>query len=221
MVDYMAAIKKPFEDVTTLVIGIIVGFIPIVSLLNTGYGVLTAKNVLAGNKKLLPWDFGKLVDMIVGFVMVLIITVVYAIPGLVLLAIGLAGAVSILLGGIANPSAVVPAVLSAIVAGGLFLIIGAILWIVAGFLLPMAIMHYIKNNNIAAAFSLATITKKALRINYIISWVVLIIYAIVLAIIAGIISMIPVIGAWIAAGLISFLGTVTGYSVFAETYSEQ
>ncbi len=221
MVDYMAAIKKPFEDVKTLVIGIIIGLIPIVSLLNTGYGVLTAKNVLAGDKKLLPWNFGKLVDMIVGLIIVLIISIVYAIPGLILFAIGLAGAIGILLGGIANPNALVPAILSAIAAGGLFLLIGALLWIIAGFLLPMAIMNYIKTNNLGAAFDFKVVLKKALRINYIVSLVVLIIYSFVLAIIFGIISLIPIIGALIGYGLMSFLTAVTSYTIFAETYAEE
>lgn len=221
MVDYMAAIKKPFEDAKTLVIGIIIGIIPVVSLLNTGYGVLTAKNVLAGDKKLMPWDFNKLTDMIVGLIMALIIGIVYAIPGLAFFAVGIAGAIAILLSGITNPNALVSAILPAIAAGGIFLLIGILLLIIAAILTPMAIMNYIKTNSLGGAFDFSTVLKKALRINYIVALVVLIIYAIVLAIISGIIALIPVIGALIAAGLISFLMTVTSYSVFAEAYAEK
>lgn len=221
MVDYMAAIKKPFEDVKTLVIGIIVGIIPIISLLNSGYGILTAKNVLAGDKKLMAWDFNKLVDMIVGFIMALIIGIVYMIPGLAFFAIGLAGAVAILLSGIANPTTLVNAILPAIAAGGIFLLIGVLLLIIAAILTPMAIMNYVKTNSLGGAFDFSTVLKKALRVNYIVALIVLIIYGIVLAIISGIISLIPVVGALISIGLISFLTTVTSYTVFAEVYAEE
>ena len=220
MVDYMGAIKKPFEDLTTLVIGIVIGIIPIVQLLNTGYGVLTAKKVLAGDKKLMAWDFGKIVDMIIAIIMVIIIVIVYSIPGTALALLGLAGAIGILLANVANPLNAIGAIGTAIAAGGLFLLLAGLIWLVAILLLPMAIMNYAQKNSITAAFDLGTILKKTARVNYLVSLIVLVIYTIILSIVAGIISLIPAVGALIAAGVLSFLLTVTGYSIMAETYSE-
>ena len=39
MVDYVKAIKRPFSDITKLVIGILLHFIPIVNFINFGYGL--------------------------------------------------------------------------------------------------------------------------------------------------------------------------------------
>ena len=39
MVDYAKAIMKPFSNMTTLVIGMVIGAIPVLNLLVTGYGL--------------------------------------------------------------------------------------------------------------------------------------------------------------------------------------
>ena len=64
MVDYMAAIKRPFQDLTTLVIGIIIGLIPIVQLLVTGFGLKCAQASLNNNPALPKWQ-DNIVDTIV------------------------------------------------------------------------------------------------------------------------------------------------------------
>ena len=71
-----------------------------------------------------------------------------------------------------------------------------------------------------AAFSIGEIIKKAFTGKYLISWIVAIVYSIVLMIIAGMISIIPIAGVFIGMGIMAYLGTVTNYTIFAETYKE-
>ncbi|HLC36661.1 MAG TPA: hypothetical protein VJK05_03590 [archaeon] len=52
MAEYVEAIKKPFGDIKTLVIGTVIGIIPIVNFLLFGYGLMTMKKVLSGKKEL-------------------------------------------------------------------------------------------------------------------------------------------------------------------------
>lgn len=52
MVDYIENIKKPFSDVKTLIIGIILSIIPIVNLLVSGYVLKVAEDSIKGKKGL-------------------------------------------------------------------------------------------------------------------------------------------------------------------------
>jgi predicted PurR-regulated permease PerM len=48
----------------------------------------------------------------------------------------------------------------------------------------------------------------------------MILYAVVLSVVALILAIIPVVGTLIGLGLMSFLGTVTSFTILAETYAE-
>lgn len=218
LVDFANAIKKPFTDVKTLVIGVIVGAIPILSLLTTGYGLRTAEKTLEGKKEAVDW-FEDLGGLIIKTVMSIIISFIYLLPALIVFVVaGLQVITSLFTAGAGG--AMDAKFLSTLLAAlgpaiGMFLI-GLLLLLIAAFLLPSAYVNYVKNKGFGSAFSFGIVLKKAFSINYIVSWIVGIIWMFVLAVIMMVLSIVPVIGTLIGAGLMTFAGTTAFYSMMAE-----
>jgi hypothetical protein len=214
LVDFVRAIVRPFQDTTTAIIGIIIGMIPLVNFFVVGFGLKCGENTLKGNNKLPSWN--EAADIIVKSVIAIVITFIYILPALIVLLAGIASAVPTILNLMAGNAS---ALLSLLATGGITMIIVFLLSLIALFLLPMAMMNFLKKG-FGAAFSLGTIIKKALTLKYIVSWIVMLVYLIVLFAIMIAISIIPVIGSFIGAGIMGYLGSVTQYTIFAETYKE-
>ena len=230
MVEYMEAIKKPFSDMKTLGIGAVVGAIPLVSLLLSGYALKTAEDAVKGKKGLRAWALSDVADYAVKLVMLWIISIVYYIIPALIIGVGIGGAILTAISGgidLANPSTILDKIIPSMMVALPFVAIGGIILLIAMFLLPMAIMKWIKSGNVGAAFNIGSVVKNALTVDYIVSLIVLIIYAIVLVIIAGIISLvlafIPVIGwilAYIVSGAVAFALAVTEYAILAQVVKD-
>ena len=223
MVDYAAAIKKPFQDTQTLIIGIIVGFIPIISMLVTGYAMGMARNVLNGNNKLPKWDPGQFVQYVKDIIFKIIISIVYMIPAGILFLIGGAALIGTIFTAIvsgADGTALAAEIFSGLAAGGIFLLLGGLLAFIGGLFSTMGLFFYLKEGTLGAAFQFSAILKKILTGTFWVTVVVMIIYTVILFIIFGLLSIIPVIGSMIGAGLLVFLSTVTSYQMFAEVFKE-
>ncbi|HLC92376.1 MAG TPA: DUF4013 domain-containing protein [archaeon] len=225
MVDYIGAIKKPTQDIQTLIIGIILGMIPVISLLNLGFAVGVGRATIKGDNKLPAWDPNQIVTYIKDIVFVLIITLVYMIPALILFAIALAGFIvgaGGALGALAagNSQALSAAVLGGLGTGGIFALLGLVLAVAGGVMASMGIFFYIKEGSLGAAFKFGAILKKVLTVTYLVTLVVYIVYAFVLGILAAILSIIPVLGAFLAAGILSFLTNVTSYTLLGQVFKE-
>ena len=225
MVDYMAAIKKPFSDMKTLGIGTVLGAIPLVNILVSGYILKVAEDTIKKKNALRKWAIDDVIDYIVKAIMAIIISVVYMIIPLILIGFGIGGAVMAALASLTtDPTQIGVTVMNSLAAGAPLIILGALLAIIATLLLPMAMMKWLKAGKLGAAFNIITVIKNALTKDYIITLIVIFIYAIVLALIIGVISIIlafiPVIG-WILvmllSGLMSFAIGVTAYTALAQT----
>ncbi|MFH1544997.1 MAG: DUF4013 domain-containing protein [archaeon] len=223
MVDYVEAIKRPFTDLTALVIGIIMAIIPVVNIfVPAGYAVKSAQKTFGKDNALPKWDnWG---DIIVKGIVVFIIDIIYMIPAFIFLALGVAGMFAVLFDKIpmtvwesGNMMAIQTQFFSLIpellAAGGIPLIIGVILAVVAAFITPMAVIFYAKENRFGAAFKVGEVLKTVLTGPYIISWIIVIIYGGILSLV---LSIIPYIGSAIAA----FIVLVTSYTVFAQAYMQ-
>lgn len=224
MVNYGEAIKRPFTDIATLVIGIVVGLIPIVQLLITGYAMTAAENTLNNNPAIPKWQPGKIVDYIVKTILAYVILLIYAIPAIIFALIGILMAGAALLpmfaGGYADMSTMGPAIITAILAGGIFFIIAFILWIIAMLFFPLGIVAYLKEKRFGAAFAVGKILKKILTGTYWISLIVASIWTLVLMFIAGILAFIPWIGFWISSGFFIFCSSVTNLTIMTQVYME-
>ncbi len=202
MVDYEKAIKRPFQDITKLVIGVVLNIIPIVNFLVIGYVLNCAKTAMKKDYTLPEWtDWLNL--FIRGFIVV-IIGLIYMLPFLIVM-FTIAGSLVLTM-----------------IKGGSFsadigwtgMIIAFVLALIAYYLLPAAIMEYVKEDFKlgAAFFKFNEITKRTFDRNYLIVWLFMVVYSIVLTIC---LSLIPVIGTAIG----SFIASVTAMTLFGELYS--
>ncbi len=231
MVDFVEAMKKPFSDLKTLGIGAIIGAIPLVGLLITGYGAKTAEDVMGKKNKLRAWKVADLGEYIIKLIMMIIIQIAYMIiPGIIIV-IGVGSAILTALPTIMASSgdlnAIAGSILPSLAVGGPIIIVGFILLLVAAFLLPMATMKWLKKGKIGAAFGLGSIIKNALTLDYIVALIVIFVYAIILVLVAGVISgilgLIPVLGTilgLVVMGGVAFALTTTEYTILAQVVKD-
>lgn len=229
MPDYDLAVKKPFTNFKKLVIGILLSILPIIRLF--AYGYILECSGLGRNKtnKLPEWkNFGDL--FLKGF-LATIIAIVYSIPALLVLLIFGATALFALIKGIMTPELIqaisagssaeliqpiieqnIPGLMPLILSLLPVLIIAGLLGILAGYVVPMAILNYIKNNKFDSAFK-KLVFKKAFTGKYLLTWILVLL----ISIIAGsIFSYVPIIG----GAMSFFIMGVFGYTLFGQVYLE-
>jgi len=206
MVDFESAFKRPFTDIKKLVIGIVLQIIPIVNFLALGYQLNCAKTAMSKDFKLPEWeDWGKL---FVKGLLAIIIGVIYMLPALIVLIASFGMALFAALGARGGGA-------GAIVMGsmGIGVFIGLLLMLLAAYVLPIAILSYVKDDKLGSAFKFKAVFKKAFRVNYLVVWIVMAIYEIILV---AILSFIPIIGSAVGA----FIASVTSMTAFGEVYPE-
>jgi len=207
MVDYEKAIKRPFQDVNKLIIGSFLSIIPIINLLVTGYFVYAAKNTMKKKDAIPEWD--NWAELFIKGLSVAIIGLVYSLPGIALLFVGIG---SIIIGAIISGSAATT-MYTAIVSGGLLVLAGLLFLLLSGLIVPMALMRFADKGNFGDAFAFGEIIKKVFTVQYLVPWLVVLVYSAV----AGILFLeIPFVGYAIA----SFVVGMTAFTVFAEVYTE-
>jgi hypothetical protein len=206
--DFNSAIKRPFQDVTKLVIGCALNIVPIVNFLSMGYVLKSGGMTLKGNNKLPEWqDWGKL--FVTGLLSV-IIALIWMIPALVLFAIG---------GGAAFASMMTAGATGGLSLGGLagagvLFAIGGLLALIAAYFLPAAILGYVKNDKFGNAFDFSTVFKKALNGNYFVAWILSVVVGIVLGIIGGIIPYVSIV----LSPAASFISAMIGITLIGSVY---
>ena len=231
-IDYVEALKRPFKDTKSLAIGSILGIIPLVNFTVIGY-TLTSTGLAKGHpeKENLPeWSdyielFMKgLKSVLVGIIMFLpAALVIFATVGSVLVS----PALSMILGGIPvdnwddiaagnfsdiavenwitqNWQEFVPLIASATP----FLIIGGALGFLAFYLLPAALLGWLKEDSLAAAFSVKNL-KKAASLDYLVNWLIA---GYLISLLNSLLSWLPIIG----AGITMYVGGIFSYTVFAQ-----
>ncbi len=222
MVDYASAIKKPFEDMQTLLLGIIIGLVPFLNIFISGYSMGVGRNTLKGNNKMPKWDPNELVqyikDIIIGFV----ISLVYQIPAIIVGLVGAAATITVVFDAVmqGNQEALITGIIGALAAGGLFFTAAIILAVIGGALSLMGVMYYLKTGSIMSAFNIGGCVKKVLTVPFWSTVVVTFIYGFVLGVIATILSIVPIIGSLVGMGLATFLLATTSNTMFAQVFKE-
>jgi hypothetical protein len=90
-------------------------------------------------------------------------------------------------------------------------IVGAILAILAWYMLPMAVLNYVAKKKFSAGFELGAIAKKSFTTDYFVAWLVAIVITII---VTAILSIIPIVGPAVAA----FIIPVMTFSIFGQVY---
>ena len=227
MVDYAKAIKRPFTDFGKLVIGILLVIIPFVNVITLfcvyGYGLECAKTAIKKKTQLPGWD--NVLKLFLQGVLMMIIAIVYTIPALIFLIIGGINSKDIILTSFReNTLNIGPSVFASITLFIIFLL----LTLLAGYLLPVAMINYGFKRSFKKAFCLREVFKKAFTGKYFIHWIGLIamlwVISSVLAGISIIWSLIPLIGGVISTILLVFayfvFMIVIWFTIFGEVYGE-
>lgn len=237
MVSYGESVKKPFTDLKKLLIGIVLSIIPIVNFtVVQGFAMESSGVGKAKPSKSMP-EWKEWRQLFVKGLTAAVIKIIYMLPALVVIAV----AVGLAIGDIASAllgTVVTPDLMKQIKAGEttpeqvqmLFrenwylilptvmklapiFLVGLLLLLIAAFLTPMAVLNYLKKRKFSAAFELSTVARKALTGKYILTWLVVIVLAIVLGVI---LSLIPLLG----PAILLFLISVISYSLFGQAYRE-
>ena len=209
MVDYESAIERPFQDIKKLLIGSLLGVIPVVNLIASGYIIENARNALNKNKNLPEWDNWS--DLFISGLAVAIISILYSVPSILLFTIGFG---SILIRVLASQEITASILLTAIAGSALTILAGLLLLLVAMYVIPIAILNYIHNNNFSSAFHLGKIFRVAFTCKYLAAWLIMLIYS---TVVFGLSITIPIIG----LGLGSFIVGITSLTIFTEIYSQK
>lgn len=211
MVNYGIAFKRPFTDVKKLVIGIVLQLIPIVNFLAFGYQLKCAKTAMEKKFELPEW--GDWVNLFVKGLLAIIIAIIYMLPAIIVILIMLGIPVLGLLsqGNIAGLTKNLGEIFTSMLGG---IILGGLLLLVALYILPAAIMLFVKNNySFGSAFKFGEIFGRIFKSDYFIVWIVTMFYSVILMLI---LSIIPLLGGAISG----FITEVTSMTLFGELYSE-
>ena len=232
--DIEEEIKFPTKDsewIVKVLIGGILGIIPIINFIEYGYILKVMKGAIEGNPGMPKWeDWGNLfINGLIGFV----IWLIYLIIPILIVSVSAGGIMIAAFSGNMN-------LMAGMVAGAIgAILIGLLLALVLGFLVPMALAMYTKENSFGAALvlgflvpmALAMYTKEnsfgaAFRVGEVISriksvfsdYITVYIILIVLLFILALLSSIPILGflIWMFG---TFYVSVVAFNMFGKAYA--
>ena len=223
MINFEAALKKPFSDAQKLMIGILLNIIPIVNWIARGYA-MECSGVGSYKKSNSMPAWKNLGDFFMKGLMSVVIRLVYALPAVLVIALG-AGSFIISLMSVAartmmplrigRPTMIMSNVFQAILPElpklVLIIVLALVLGLTAGYLIPMATLSYLKKNKLGDAFNVGKVIQKTCTQDYFVSWIVV---CLVSAVGFVIFSWIPLIG----GAAVSFVVSVMGYTLFGKVY---
>lgn len=230
MVDVKKVLTYPFSD-QNWITKIILGSIPIINpFFSIGYAFEIFKQALNKQDLKLPeWDdWG---GYLVKSLKLIVIYFIYMIIPFILFAIGGAFIAKGAMGGFDMATGTYTGVNYGMMAfGWFFYVIGGLIALVVGLIMPMALAHYAKSGeNIGAVFQLGTIIGKIFSIlgDYLLTIVILfalmIVLSIAMAIVVTVLMLIPVLG-WIVLFLlyfvVAFYALLVSYPMFGEACSK-
>jgi hypothetical protein len=208
-------VKFPTKDtewIIKVLIGGIIALIPIVNFLAFGYYLKVMKGAIEGNPAMPKWeDWG---GLFINGLKVFIIELVYMIIPLLVIGISVGGAVLTALSGGAMEQDLFMGAMATAIGGAL---IGILLVILFGLLVPMAVAMFAKEGSIGAAFRVGEVLSRIKSVlgDYITVYIVLILLVFIL----GILTQIPVLGflIWMFG---SFYVIAVAYNMFGKTYAK-
>jgi len=233
-VDFVKALKRPFSDTKSFLIGALLGIIPIVNFTVIGY-TLTSTGFTKEEVKrdsLPEWkNYGDL--FMKGLVAVVIGIILFLPAALVLLGtlgtVIVSPALSLIFGGIPmetwdslmagqitdiqiqdwfaqNWTQFIPLFTNAVP----FLLIGAALAFLAYYIMPAALLGWLKEDRFSAAFSWKVL-KMTATLDYLVNWLIV---GFLGGIVSSLLGWIPFLG----MGITMYARGVFSYTVFSEIY---
>lgn len=206
--DFETNFKKPFTDIKKLLIGILLSIVPIINFFSVGFMLETAKRAMKRDSSLPEWDnWG---DLFIKGLVSIVIEALYIIPAVIIgMIFFMPKMMNLMPMVVAGKMPDFTGMLTAPVIGGLA--IAGILALLAAYIVPSAIFHYL-NGTFGDAFSFSSVFKKAFTGKYAQAWLLFMLYSMVLG---GILGYIPYVGSAAA----SFIAGITGLSLLGEAFA--
>jgi len=206
--EYLEALKRPFTDIKKLILGMVIGIIPIINFMFSGYLLKVAKSTMNKQRDLPEWSEWS--DMFVKGVLAYIIGIIYMIP------VGIIALIATFTGLLTLPTLadLVPLkILTWLFGAGIAAIIMVIVIVIFALLSSVAILSFADTEKFGSAFEFKDIARKAFNGQYIGGWLITMIISLV---IGFLLSWIPVLGVIIAMYVLS----VFVYTSLAQIYTE-
>ena len=209
-------LRSSEEWVKTVLIGgvlSLLGFLIVPAILVVGYLMRVLRARMHGDEE--PPVFDEWGDMLregaYGFAIAIAYGIVPAIIGAVLIAVGVGGAVA---GGDSGASALV---------GGLVALVGALVLLVLGlavaYVLPAALANYVDTERFGSAFSVSDLRPVLFSGKYATAWAIGLVVVLVAGFVGGLLNVVPILGAVVAAFL-SFYAIVAAYYCVGTAWGE-
>lgn len=207
--DFGEAIKRPFSDLKKFIIGALLNIIPIVNFLSMGYVLKSAEMSLKKQRGLPEWtDWG---NLFVKGLLAAVLGIIWMIPAIVLFLIG-GGAALISLASLQGSMNIV----SAILAGGFFLVLAGIWALLVVYVGPSMILNFVSKDTFGAGFEFGLILKKAFNAKYFVAWILGVVATIALVFIGGIIPMLNIV----LGPAASFAAMMIMFTLIGDEYSK-
>ncbi len=206
--EIMEEIKFPSKDsewIQKVLIGGVVAIIPIVNLIAGGYFLKVMKGAMDGKPGIPKWDdWG---NLFMNGLMAAIIGLIYMIIPILILVVSAGNIIGAAIS--ENPEMLFTAIAGAL--GGF--LIAALLALIFGFLLPMALSMYVRENNFGAAFRVSEVISRIRSVfgDYLTVFVIVIFLYLVIGVLSGI----PLLGFLIMIFGSFYVGAVA-YNMFGD-----
>jgi hypothetical protein len=224
--DLVGAIKRPFMDWKKLLIGGLMYLIPPINIITSifGLGYILKAAVLSFSKdKTMPeWtDWG---NLFLKGLLAVVITLIWSIPLFIVLGIGVGTAIAGILGNLAALQQGDFTVFTGLFAGmGILAVVLFLVWLLTNYLVPSALLNFVKEDRFGAGFAFGTVFKRAFTGKYFVAWLVGAIGTMVILFIAGLIGAIPLLGwllSFVVMALVPFVAGIFYVTVLGEAYGD-
>ncbi|MAG20077.1 hypothetical protein CL618_01450 [archaeon] len=207
--EYKKAILRPFQDWNKFLLGVLLSIFPILNIFVKGYGLECAKSTMNKKNKLPEWTL----DNFVKGLMNMVISIIYMLPIAVVL---------LIFGGMTGMQAIIFQDFTDFMVGNMLvgIILGVLLALVILYILPMVMMSYVEKWKFKDAFDIKKIIRKSFNLKYLEVFLIFVGYIILISFVTLIFVMIPYVGNFISMGLVGFILTVTGNTLFGEVYKK-
>jgi uncharacterized membrane protein len=113
--------------------------------------------------------------------------------------------------------------LSVLASAGLGFTLAVILFVVAGYVLPVALLMFVRHENMSDAFHFKNVFKKAFTGTYFVPWFVSMVYALAVVLVSGMLqlaTLLTVVLPFVISALTSFMVAVTMMTLLGQAVAE-
>jgi len=204
--DFESAIKRPFQDLKTFVVGLVLSLIPIVQLAVFGFALECGRRSAKGDNSLPKWEnWGKL---FLDGLKLLVVVLVYQIPTLVIAVLTLGATAATVIAGVAAGN--LSALTGSLAGLGVGFLITILFGVVFGLLGIAGALRMAETGSLGSAFSFG----EARRIGLSKAMFFAFVAAGIVGLVLSVLNVIPIAG----TGAMIFISEIFSWSLYGEAY---